>query len=299
MGVKDLHKIWRDAGFVRRFKDDSDLIKHLKLHRLAVCGHTWLHSFTSIGLQNENIIELFVKRAQELKFKPIFVFDGEDAPIKATERMKRNDGNRIDVNLIINLVKSLKLNGFVYMIAPYEADSVLNHLVNIGAVDAIMANDGDIMVTAGFLLMRHTQADREKKKDGCLYSFYDFYETTNEMHANHNFRKLFNLCRSLIAESVVSNRQILAMISLGFSLLVGNDYSKQIYPGVGEVAAVNILVSYLGTRRGDASIIQDVFSNLFTPTVLFEGILQFLDPKKLSLRDSADIISSWNLATAA
>ena len=150
---------------------------------VAVDSSCWLHELAAspehvhqFVVQNDpsSVVKAFVDRAGYWRMKGVtlvFVFDGQDAPAKAatnearreqritargqldSEGLSVNEWRRkmasavsIDWTVVSKVIDVLREAGFVYVVAPFEADGQLAYLCKEGFVDAVWTADTDLIV---------------------------------------------------------------------------------------------------------------------------------------------------------
>ncbi|KAH9913905.1 PIN domain-like protein, partial [Amylocystis lapponica] len=165
---------------------DIQVNKHLSEFAgktVAVDAYVWLHRGTygcapelATGRRTTKYVEYAMHRVRLLRhhgIQPYIVFDGGPLPAKKgteSERKKKRNENLarahalaaqgkhaqareyyvkcIDVTpqMAYQLIKALRADNVPYVVAPYEADAQLAYLERIGAVDAILTEDSDLLV---------------------------------------------------------------------------------------------------------------------------------------------------------
>jgi exonuclease-1 len=177
MGVKGLLSLMYSTSRRRHISD-------LRGFRIGVDAHVWLHR--SVFNKPERLvyedtehgyIEYFLRKAHWLKdhgVTPLFVFDGSDPPLKsginsnrAVRRVNSFDmgvqllgstyrafshfasSTDIDHMMVHEVRSALEAHGFEAVIAPYESDSQLTHLLRVGELDLIISEDSDLLIYGG------------------------------------------------------------------------------------------------------------------------------------------------------
>ncbi|KAI8147308.1 PIN domain-like protein [Fennellomyces sp. T-0311] len=173
------------SGFIQTVKSVHEPM-HIKEYAgktVAVDGNVWLHkgAFSCatelvLGQETTKYVDYFMRQVSLLEFYkviPFIVFDGQPLPIKSAtveERRRRRmkamakgkelyaqDKRReatecfqraVDVtpHMIQQVVKALKAKAIRHVVAPYEADAQLTHLINTNKVAAIITEDSDLLV---------------------------------------------------------------------------------------------------------------------------------------------------------
>ncbi|KAI9488331.1 PIN domain-like protein [Zychaea mexicana] len=173
------------SGFIQTVKSVHEPM-HIKEYAgkvVAVDGNVWLHkgAFScSMELALEEAttkyIDYFMRLVSLLEFYkvvPYIVFDGQALPIKGAtveERRRRRtealakgkellkQGKQreatecfqhsihVTPHMIQQVVKALNAKKIKHIVAPYEADAQLTHLINTNKVDAVITEDSDLLV---------------------------------------------------------------------------------------------------------------------------------------------------------
>lgn len=223
-------------------------ISSFKGMKIGIDGHSWLHQCAPyIGTdmyykkntnKHLNIINKKLEILLTNKIIPVLVFDGDKLPSKShTDELRKNKKQKIkeEIEVLIkkgqmrmahelmkrcvsitkdlldSTIEFLKNNGVEYIISAYESDAQLTYLQRIGYIDAIMAEDSDLIVYGCTNLCY--------KFDG---QFCDFYE-----------RGMLTECWDSFFEKNI----------LDISILSGCDYLPSI-PGIGIKTAYKYLKEY-------------------------------------------------------
>ena len=174
MGVKALFP--QLAAARRR----GNLLECIRGMCVGVDAYVWLHIFACRhaaavvkGNDFSALIGDFLQRAEWLLrcgATPTFVFDGARLPAKdltATARAERRAkafaaaeagsecepcnpdyraAVKIDFGMVQQVIAALRTRGFHYVVAPYEADAQLVHLMRTGCIGAVISVDSDLVV---------------------------------------------------------------------------------------------------------------------------------------------------------
>ncbi|OIR57289.1 MAG: exonuclease 1 [Amphiamblys sp. WSBS2006] len=174
MGISGLHSFL--APVLKKVN-----IREYKGKTLGIDGHAWLHrGLYRCGMelltntQTEKHLTYCAEKAKRLLAKgitPVFVFDGENIPLKDNTneerasqreknkelflRMDKNDRRRpfyaakaVDVSsaMVQELVILLQKAEIRSIVSPYEADAQLAHLEKTKVIDAVITEDSDLIL---------------------------------------------------------------------------------------------------------------------------------------------------------
>ncbi|RKO99948.1 hypothetical protein CXG81DRAFT_1335, partial [Caulochytrium protostelioides] len=155
----------------------------LRGQTLGIDGYVWLHRGAyacaielALDQPTTRYIDFFMKRIQQLldhQITPYVVFDGGRLPMKAATDHQRSARRRemrargqqfyaqgrrkeafecfssavsVTPRMASRVIVELERRGIRFLVAPYEADAQLAYLDQIGAVDAVLTEDSDLVV---------------------------------------------------------------------------------------------------------------------------------------------------------
>jgi exonuclease-1 len=173
MGVKELFPQLKGAQ--RRVC----LLECLRGTCVGVDAYVWLHIFAirhaaAVVLNNDfrGVAAEFLQRAKWLLrcgTTPTFVFDGARLPAKDSTAAARSARRakafaeaevgedaepcpadlraaiKIEHGMVRLVIAALRTSGFHYVVAPYEADAQLVHLVRTGCIESVISVDSDLV----------------------------------------------------------------------------------------------------------------------------------------------------------
>lgn len=158
MGVDE---IWpRLAGFTEKMK-----VSELAGMRVGVDASYMLHAVNGDDASSrlsgmKAWIDMFIS---VFHFTPLFVFDGTGATDKPVN-LKR-DENREKVRRILDdLIAHIRTLGLFYVIAPVEADHQLVYLYRKRYIQAILTEDGDLLLHRGVKVIRFSTLKRNQSE---------------------------------------------------------------------------------------------------------------------------------------
>lgn len=158
-------------------------ISTLKNKRVGIDGHSWLHQsgpHIAVDLYHQksttrhlNVINKKIELLRANKIIPIVVFDGDSLPSKRhTDELRRQNKLKIKIevekllkrkevrranelmkrcvhitrDLVDSTIEFLEENNVECIVSAYESDAQLTYLQRIGYIDAIIAEDSDLIV---------------------------------------------------------------------------------------------------------------------------------------------------------